>query len=31
MLGEEALFIGCELLRFSKDILNIEDKNRLIN
>lgn len=31
LIGEEAFFTGCELLRFSKDILNSEDKNRLIN
>lgn len=29
--GEETLFIGCELLKFSKDILNSEDKNRLFS
>lgn len=31
LIGEDALFTGCELLKFSKDILNSEDKNRLIN
>ena len=31
LIGEEALFTGCELLRFSKDILPSEDKNRLSN
>ena len=31
LIGEEVLFTGCELLKFSKDILNDEDKNRLIN
>ena len=31
MIGEEALFSGCELLRFSKDILTSEDKNNLSN
>ena len=31
MLGEEVLFTGCELLKFSKDILTTEDKNRLFN
>ena len=31
MLGEEVLFTGCELLKFSKDILTTEDKNRLSN
>ena len=31
LIGEEAFFSGCELLRFSKDILNSEDKNRLKN
>ena len=31
MLGEEVLFTGCELLKFSKDILSTEDKNRLFN
>lgn len=31
MLGEEILFTGCELLKFSKDILSTEDKNRLSN
>lgn len=28
-IGEEAFFIGCELLNFSKDILNSEDKFNL--
>lgn len=28
-IGEEAFFTGCELLNFSKDILNDEDKTRL--
>ena len=31
LIGEEALFSGCELLRFSKDILSTEDKTRLSN
>ena len=31
LIGEEALFTGCELLRFSKDILAQEDKIRLSN
>ena len=31
MIGEEALFTGCELLKFSKDILTSEDKTRLFN
>ena len=31
LIGEEKLFTGCELLKFSKDILNSEDKNRLAN
>ena len=31
MIGEEVLFTGCELLRFSKDILNSEDKTKLFN
>ena len=31
MLGEEVFFAGCELLKFSKDILSTEDKNRLFN
>lgn len=31
LIGEEALFSGCELLRFTKDILTSEDKNRLFN
>lgn len=29
MIGEEALFVGCELLKFSKDTLPDEDKIRL--
>jgi hypothetical protein len=29
LIGETAFFAGCELLRFSKDILNDEDKIRL--
>jgi hypothetical protein len=28
-IGEEAFFIGCELLNFSKDILSVEDKTSL--
>lgn len=31
LIGEEALFVGCELLKFSKDILSDEDKNRLFD
>lgn len=31
LIGEEALFEGCELLRFTKDILTSEDKNKLFN
>ena len=31
LIGEETLFSGCELLRFSKDILSTEDKTRLSN
>ena len=31
MIGESTLFTGCEMLRFSKDILLEEDKNRLNN
>ncbi len=31
LIGEEVLFTGCELLKFTKDILSSEDKNRLIN
>lgn len=31
LIGEEVLFTGCELLKFSKDILISEDKNRLSN
>lgn len=30
-LGEEVLFTGCELLKFTKDILLNEDKSRLLN
>lgn len=29
LIGEEAFFTGCELLKFSKDILTIEDKVNL--
>ena len=29
LIGEEIFFTGCELLRFSKDILNSEDKIKL--
>lgn len=29
LIGEESLFTGCELLKFTKDILTSEDKNRL--
>ena len=29
LIGEETLFTGCELLKFSKDILPSEDKNQL--
>ena len=28
-IGEDVLFTGCELLKFSKDILTSEDKLRL--
>ena len=28
-IGEDALFTGCELLKFSKEMLTFEDKNRL--
>ena len=28
-IGEEAFFTGCQLLNFSKDILNEEDKSNL--
>jgi hypothetical protein len=28
-IGEEALFVGCELLNFSKDMLSTEDKTNL--
>ena len=31
LIGEEALFTGCELLKFSKDVLSTEDKNRLLH
>lgn len=31
LIGEDTLFTGCELLKFSKDILNIEVKNNLSN
>ena len=31
MIGEEDFFVGCELLRFSKDILTDEDKIKLAN
>lgn len=31
LIGEDAFFTGCELLKFSKEILQTEDKNRLIN
>ena len=31
LIGEETLFTGCELLRFSKDMLNSEDKIKLSN
>lgn len=30
-LGEDKFFIGCEFLKFSKDLLNQEDKNRLVD
>lgn len=30
-IGEEAFFTGCELLKFSKDILMDEDKSYLVN
>ena len=30
-IGEEAFFTGCELLKFSKDSLPSEDKNKLID
>ena len=29
--GDDVLFTGCELLKFSKDILTTEDKNKLLN
>lgn len=29
LIGEEALFAGCELLKFSKDMLTLEDQNHL--
>lgn len=31
LIGEEDFFTGCELLRFSKEVLNSEDKSRLSN
>ena len=31
LIGEATLFTGCELLRFSKDMLNSEDKVKLSN
>ena len=31
LIGEEMFFTGCELLRFSKDILSDEDKSNLSN
>ena len=31
LIGEDTLFIGCELLKFSKDILISEDKDKLSN
>lgn len=31
LIGEECLFSGCELLKFSKDMLSIEDKSHLEN
>lgn len=31
LLGEEIFYTGCELLRFSKDILETEDKVNLSN
>lgn len=31
LIGEEKLFTGCELLKFSKEILTSEDKSKLIN
>ena len=31
LIGEEALFTGCELLKFSKDMLTLEDQNHLLN
>ena len=31
LIGEEAFFSGCELLRFSKEKLSSEDRNRLEN
>lgn len=30
-IGEEAFFVGCELLKFSKDILTDEDKSHLVD
>ena len=31
LIGEDTLFTGCEMLRFSKDILTDEDKVKLFN
>jgi hypothetical protein len=31
LIGEEAFFTGCELLKFSKDTLHLEDKSELLN
>ena len=31
LIGEERFFVGCELLRFSKESLSDEDKNNLVN
>ena len=31
LIGEENFYTGCELLKFSKDLLNDEDKNNLID
>lgn len=31
LIGEEAFFAGCELLKFSKDILTDKDKTKLFN
>ena len=30
-IGEESFFLGCEMLNFSKDLLNVEDKTSLEN